>query len=271
MIINHNMSSITAYRNVTSNSAAQAKSMEKLSTGLRINRAADDAAGLSISEKMRGQIRGLDQAQRNAQDGVSMIQTAEGGLNETHAILQRMRELAVQGRNDTNTAADRTALNDELTALRSEIDNIAKNTQYNTQTLLAGNASKKFQIGANKGQVVTVQFGINTAGAGGLNISNVSLGNATAAANAISSLDQAISKVSARRSQIGAIQNRLEYSINNLSTSSENLTAAESRVRDVDMAKEVMKNSKNNILSQAAQAMLSQANQQPQNVLQLLR
>lgn len=411
MIINHNMNALNAHRNMTSNTSSAGKSMEKLSSGLRINRAGDDAAGLAISEKMRGQIRGLDQATRNSQDGISLIQTAEGALTETHSILQRMRELSVQSANDTNVNADRTAIQDEMNQLTSEIDRIANNTEFNTQNLLDGSFSGKFQIGSNKGQSmdlsigkldssalgltssVTVEKDVETTGAlkdgsykvsgtsildtkgnevgrtsgtvitsvsgaaiasgasdkletgstitikdgkmtinGAINgdasklaageykvisggnitkddkivgkmsgtdltfndgtvLSGGNLGVTTAAiasgfaftingvdastrdkaSGSIKTIDDAIQSVSSERSKLGAVQNRLEHTINNLGTSSENLTAAESRVRDVDMAKEMMNFSKNNILQQAAQAMLAQANQQPQNVLSLLR
>jgi flagellin len=271
MRINHNIAALNTHRQLNSAASAQSKSMEKLSSGQRINRAGDDAAGLAISEKMRGQIRGLDQAARNAQDGISMIQTAEGALNETHDILQRMRELALQGSNDTNTAADRGEIAKELTQLTSEIDRIADTTQFNTQTLLSGGITgTEFQIGANKNQAVTLV--IKSMTASGLGISGkIGVGTNASANLSVSALDSAISKVSAERSKLGAMQNRLEHTINNLSTSSENLTAAESRIRDVDMAKEMMSQTKNSILSQAAQAMLAQANQQPQGVLQLLR
>jgi flagellin len=244
--------------------------MEKLSSGLRINRAGDDAAGLAISEKMRGQVRGLDQASRNAQDGISLIQTAEGALNETHDILQRMRELSVQGANDTNTTADRAEIQKEITQLTEEIDRIANTTEFNTQNLLSGGFSgKSFQIGANSGQTITLT--IATMGAAGLGVDAIAVSSNTAANTSITAIDAAISRVSSERSKLGAMQNRLEHTINNLSASSENLTAAESRIRDVDMAKEMMNQTKNSILGQAAQAMLAQANQQPQGVLQLLR
>ncbi len=272
MQINHNLTAMNTLRQLNTASGAQAKSMEKLSSGQRINRAGDDAAGLAISEKMRGQIRGLDQATRNSQDGISMIQTAEGALNETHEILQRMRELAVQGGNDTNTSADRNEIQKELTQLTNEVDRIAKTTQFNTQNLLSGGiTTTKFQIGANKSQTITLT--INSMTASGLNITAGAIGvGSNASANlSVSALNQAISRVSAERSKLGAMQNRLEHTINNLSTSSENLSSAESRIRDVDMAKEMMTQTKNSILSQAAQAMLAQANQQPQGVLQLLR
>ena len=270
MIINHNMNAMNAHRNILSNTAETGKSMEKLSSGLRINRAGDDAAGLSISEKMRGQIRGLDQASRNAQDGISLIQTAEGALTETHSILQRMRELSVQAANDTNVAVDRTAIDTEMDELVNEINRIASSTTFNEQKLLDGTAkSLKFQIGADKG--VNMKLAIGTMSAAKLSVNALNVASHGAAASAIAKVDAAIKTVSAERSKLGANQNRLEHTINNLNNASENIQAAESRVRDVDMASEMMKFSKNNILNQAAQAMLSQANQQPQGVLQLLR
>lgn len=385
MIINHNMSAINTYRQLTTNNSNNAKSLEKLSSGLRINRAGDDAAGLAISEKMRGQIRGLDQAQRNAQDSISLIQTAEGALNETHSILQRMRELAVQASNDTNSTTDRDEIQKEINQLTDEIDRIANTTEFNTQKLLNGdkkglvaaedakaeielntkadikidsvtasaaasatiiitrtnsdsvgtyaggdytigdpsstgatltNATtvtlggttvtlsgddlsklavgesitisvKKaiaanndvedafsMQIGANSGQNILV--GMNSMKADDIGVRGsdgkaLDVSDYKSATAAIKTINNAIELVSAERSKLGAVQNRLEHTINNLGTSSENLTAAESRIRDVDMAKEMMNFQKNNILSQAAQAMLAQANQQPQGVLQLLR
>ncbi|HHY28673.1 MAG TPA: flagellin, partial [Desulfitobacterium dehalogenans] len=361
-------------------------SLEKLSSGLRINRAGDDAAGLAISEKMRGQIRGLDQAGRNAQDSISMIQTAEGALNETHSILQRMRELAVQAANDTNSTSDRGEIQKEINQLTDEIDRIANTTEFNTQKLIDGSKkglveaaasetkiqlntraeigissasatnlansgtiiitrtlvssaagdtldfridsadasitgavvsgtqitfkgetielsgdslyslavgesitisvkatvtaetnlgnSFSMQIGANSGQSILV--GINSMKAQDIGVRNadgksLQVDDYFKATAAVTTINDAIERVSAERSKLGAIQNRLEHTINNLGTSSENLTAAESRIRDVDMAKEMMNFQKNNILSQAAQAMLAQANQQPQGVLQLLR
>ena len=277
MIINHNMNALNAHRNMSINNTASGKSMEKLSSGLRINRAGDDAAGLSISEKMRGQIRGLDQASRNSQDGISMIQTAEGALQETQAILQRMRELAVQASNDTNVTADRTAIGVELTELGKEITRIKDNTQFNEQNILDGTAGTvNIQVGANKDQNMELDFstaGINLdsikTAVGDLDETDVKdYGTATAL---IETINTQITAVSTGRSTLGAYQNRLEHTIKNLDNASENLTAAESRVRDVDMAKEMMNFSKNNILQQASQAMLAQANQQPQNVLQLLR
>ncbi|AYC28947.1 flagellin Hag [Paenisporosarcina cavernae] len=270
MRIQHNISALNTHRNLAANSSQASKNLEKLSSGFRINRAGDDAAGLAISEKMRGQIRGLDMANKNAQDGISLIQTAEGALNETHSILQRMRELAVQSANDTNTTSDRAELQKEITALVSEIDRISNDTEFNTQSLLDGTfTGKSIHIGANTGQVLTLSFGAMNASA--LSISAVSVSTQADADGAISSIDAAISQVSAERSSMGAIQNRLEHTINNLGATSENLTAAESRIRDVDMAKEMMSFTKNNILMQAAQSMLAQANQQPQGVLQLLQ
>lgn len=402
MIINHNLMANNALRNMNINSNSASKAMEKLSSGLRINRAGDDAAGLAISEKMRGQINGLNQASSNAQDSISLIQTAEGALNETHSILQRMRTLAVQSSNDTNTTTDRTAIQSEINQLTDEIDRIGNTTEFNTKKLLngevtgvnsevkgtavinnnttltdlklstsagqataiadeakvngaititrlnegtgtgtagdykvigvdgkeiTGSAALEFasgkitlkdgqiasgddinilgsfanmkagesftivvnkhedattdtsaaitaQIGANSGQ--TMQIGIDDMRATALGVRNASgesikVDDKYSANSAVSTIQNAIEKVSTQRSKLGAYQNRLEHTINNLGTSSENLTSAESRIRDVDMASEMSEYSKNNILSQAAQAMLAQANQQPQQVLQLLR
>ncbi|MBU3190703.1 flagellin Hag [Clostridium bowmanii] len=314
MIINHNLAAMNANRNMNINSGAAGKSMQKLSSGLRINAAGDDAAGLAISEKMRGQIRGLDQASSNAQDGISMVQTAEGALNETTAILQRMRELAVQAGTDTNTTEDRGAIQKEVNALTSEINRIGNTTEFNTQKLINGNktgtavttgvitdGAATLQIGANSNQQFTVDIGDmrskslklsgTTAATGGfaaagatgasnalsdLSASGVSeyaldVTTASLATVAITTISTAITTVSSERAKLGAYTNRLEHTIANLGTTSENMTSAESRIRDVDMAKEMSTFSKNNILSQAAQAMLAQANQQPQQVLQLLR
>lgn len=273
MRINHNISALNTHRQLTANNVGVSKSLEKLSSGLRINRAGDDAAGLSISEKMRGQIRGLEQAQRNAQDGISLIQTAEGALNESHSILQRMRELAVQSANDTNSVDDRAALQSELNELVSEIDRIAQDTEFNGEKLLSGSLSGsglgiELQIGANQGQSIELNIGDMQAGA--LSVSGILINTQSGADAAIATIDAAIQTVSNERSSLGANQNRLEHTINNLGTSSENLTAAESRIRDVDMASEMMSFTKNNILTQASQAMLAQANQLPQGVLQLL-
>ena len=402
MIINHNLGSMNAQRNMGINSSNASKSMEKLSSGLRINKAGDDAAGLAISEKMRGQIRGLDQASANAQDGISMIGTGEGALNETTSILQRMRELAVQGSNDTNTTEDRTQIQKEMNQLTSEVSRIGNNTEFNTQKLLNGTSGSitgavagsagvttaaavavanvvvdgktltygagatgldgkfsdgttlailingdatlsakytassgganlvltqkaghfsataatvtgagavtpttvgvataaassafTFQIGANQSQQFTASISDMRSAALGLagtgasftatgtanDLSDVSttgehaldISTAAKATAAITVLDAATASVSGERAKLGAYSNRLDHTIANLGTSSENLTSAESRIRDVDMAKEMSTFSKNNILAQAAQAMLAQANQQPQQVLQLLR
>lgn len=269
MRINQNISALNAYRNLTVTNNALNKSMEKLSSGLRINRAADDAAGLAISEKMRGQIRGLNQAVRNAQDGISLIQTAEGALNETHAILQRMRELAVQSATDTNTNEDRAQLQAEVNQLIEEITRIASNTEFNTQKLLNGSfSSKVIHIGANADQSLTVSIG--NMNASGLSIASINISTQSGANSAISTIDAAINTVSTERAKLGAIQNRLEHTIANLSVAAENLTAAESRIRDLDMAQEIMAFTRNQILTQAGTAMLAQANAQPQTVLQLL-
>lgn len=420
MRINHNISALNTYRQLSANTGAGAKSLEKLSSGLRINRAGDDAAGLAISEKMRGQIRGLDQATRNAQDGISLIQTTEGALNETHSILQRMRELAVQSANDTNTASDRSELQKEVDQLAKEVTRIGNSTEFNTRNLLDGTFKGTLQIGANAGQNVSLDVGdmrafelgivgdVSTVEAGtvsnlnasftvgseltvqedagtpgnynlldsngstvasstdggityvatadvadtitftdavtsgkvtvdsgilatgeavvtnsgleagsytydlgttslldsngkvvgndkttagtfvdnegialftvtdaladgsAIEVTGIDISNQTAADAAITKINTAVESVSTERSKLGAFQNRLEHTINNLGTSSENLTGAESRIRDVDMAKEMMEFTKNNILTQAATAMLAQANQQPQGVLQLL-
>lgn len=280
MRINHNIAALNTHRQLGSANNAQLKSMEKLSSGLRINRAGDDAAGLSISEKMRGQIRGLEMASKNAQDGISMIQTAEGALNEVHSILQRMRELAVQASNDTNVEVDREAIGQELTELGKELTRIKDTTQFNEQKLLDGSAGVSgtvtFQVGANNGQTMTVDF--KTAGidlseiideVGSLDKDNVI--DSDTATKLIETINSQIKTVSSGRSLLGATQNRLEHTIANLDNAAENLTAAESRIRDVDMAKEMMEQTKSSILSQASQAMLAQSNQMPQGVLQLLR
>lgn len=270
-IINHNLPALNTYNKLTINNAGVAKAGEKLSSGLRINRAGDDAAGLAISEKMRAQIRGLDQAARNSQDGISLIQTAEGALNETHSILQRMRELAVQASNGTYTTSDRQKLGAEVSQLQKEINRIASQTEFNTKKLLnSGISVIKFQVGANEKQTIALSINkaVVTALIGALVGSTFSTANFS---TVIANINSGINKVSKDRANLGAYQNRLEHTINNLNTSSENLSAAESRIRDVDMAKEMMNYTKNNILAQAAQAMLAQANQQPQGVLQLLR
>ena len=276
MRINHNIAALNTFNALSKNTDATSKSMEKLSSGLRINRAADDAAGLAISEKMRNQINGLQQAQRNSQDGISLIQTAEGGLNETQAMLQRMSELTVQAANETLTTSDTAKIQSEITQLTNQIDDIAGQTKFNTKNILNTTSNVTFQVGANGGETITmslVDATSSTLGVSTTQLTDLSTSttlNATASAN-LAKIQSAINAISTDRSNLGAVQNRLEHTINNLSTSNENLTAAESRIRDVDMAKEVMSLTKNNILTQAAQSMLAQANQQPQGVLQLLR
>jgi flagellin len=349
MRINNNLMAINTHRQLGITNTAGAKSMEKLSSGYRINRAGDDAAGLSISEKMRAQIRGLTMASKNAQDGISLIQTAEGALNESHSILQRMRELAVQAANDTNVEIDRESLQAEIDQLAQELTRIAENTEFNTQKLLDGTFEEaKFHIGANSEQNISLSIGnmdadtlavgqkIETAsesgthtikqpgstGAtiatfysagktissatstveavmaevsgyyvtnsgvttgdlflaadsaydGGLTMTfGINISTQAAADSAITTINNALEQVSAERSKLGAYQNRLEHTINNLDNVAENLQASESRIRDVDMAKEMMEFTRQNILQQAATAMLAQANQAPQSVLQLLR
>ena len=275
MVVQHNMSAMNANRMLSGVSSAQSKSTEKLSSGYRINRAADDAAGLSISEKMRGQIRGLNQASTNAQDGISLIQTAEGALNETHSILQRMNELATQAANDTNTSTDRNAIKAELTALTSELNRIASTTQFNTMNLLDGTfTGKNLQVGALSGQKIAISIsGMNAnklglAGTDGK--MSIAVSTFAAAGNAMTKIQSAITKVSTQRSALGAIQNRLEHTIANLDTTSENTSSAESRIRDTDMADAMVEYSKNQILAQAGQSMLAQANQATQGVLSLL-
>ncbi|KAF0996474.1 flagellin [Geobacillus sp. TFV-3] len=274
MRINHNIQALNAYRNLAANQASISKNLERLSSGLRINRAADDAAGLAISEKMRSQIRGLQMAERNALDAISLIQTAEGALNEVHSILQRMRELAVQAANGTNQDTDREALDSEFQQLIEEIDRIGQDTQFNKMNILAADQNIDIQLGANNGQTLTLSWKQQLKGSLGEDaedISNLNIKTVTDAQNAITTLDNAIISVSKSRSKMGAYQNRLEHTINNLTTANENLTAAESRIRDTDMAMEMAEFTKNNILTQAAQAMLAQSNQLPQGILQLLK
>ncbi len=269
MRINNNLMAMNAHRQLGKANTAGQKHMERLSSGYRINRAGDDAAGLSISEKMRGQIKGLNQAVRNAQDSISLIQTAEGALDETHSILQRMRELAVQSSNDTNISTDRAAIQAEVDELIKELDRISTDTEFNTQKLLSGGFSGKvFHIGANEGQ--SIELSIEKMSASGLKVADVSLSGQSGANSAITTINTAIESVSTERAKLGAYQNRLESTIKNLSNVSENLQAAESRIRDVDMASEMMQFTRQNILQQASISMLAQANMAPQSVLQLL-
>ncbi|MDR1702156.1 MAG: flagellin [Sporomusaceae bacterium] len=272
MIINHNVPAMDTNRNLSMNTNSVTRSLEKLSSGLRINKAADDAAGLAISEKMRGQIRGLDMAAKNGQDGVSLIQTAEGGMQTIENMLQRMRELAVQSSNDTNTSADRVQIQTEVAALISEVDRISTQSEFNTMKLLNGSyAGKHFHIGSNSNQSVSVNIDAMMAASLGIAATSIDLLSQGGANKAISTIQLAIDSVSSARAKLGAIQNRLEYSIEYLEVASVNASAAESRIRDVNMAKEMMGFTKNNILVQSATAMLAQANQQPQSVLSLLR
>jgi flagellin len=262
--INTNVDAMQAHRALQNSTNAVSKSMERLTSGLRINRAADDAAGLGISEKMRGQIRGLAQAQRNIQDGVSMVQTAEGNLDEVHSMLQRVRELAVQYKNGSLSAENKTAIQSEVNQLASEIDRIGGAAEFNGIKLLSSSSTISFQVGANDGEVITValvSLGAN------VSASTFSLSDSAV----LSSIDSAIDKVSAARATFGAVQNRLEHTLSVQASTAENLTSAESRIRDVDMAEEMTALTKNQILQQAGTSMLAQANQSPQSVLSLLR
>jgi flagellin len=269
MVVQHNLSAMNTNRQLSGVQSAQSKSTEKLSSGYRINRAGDDAAGLTISEKMRSQIRGLNKASDNAQDGISLIQVAEGALNETHSILQRMNELATQAANDTNTSTDRTAIQAEIDQLTSEINRIQSTTQFNTMNLLDGSfTGKSLQVGSLCGQKISIS--ISNMNATKLGVSGLKVSSFSTAGAAMSKIQAAINKVSTQRSTLGALQNRLEHTINNLDTASENTQSAESRIRDVDMASEMVEYSKNNILAQAGQSMLAQANQANQGVLSLL-
>ena len=275
MVVQHNLQAANTNRQLGITTSAQAKSTEKLSSGYKINRAADDAAGLSISEKMRSQIRGLNKASSNAQDGVSLVQTAEGALNETHSILQRMNELATQAANGTNTSVDRSAIRAELDQLTSEINRIQSITQFNTMNLLDGTFSgatkqMKLQVGALSGQSINFSIANMCATKIGLNTA-LSVSTFTKAGSYMKAVQDAIEVVSKQRSAMGAIQNRLEHTIANLDTTSENTQSAESRIRDTDMASEMVTYSKNNILGQAGQSMLAQANQSTQGVLSLLQ
>ena len=270
MVVQHNMTAANANRMLGVTTSAQAKSSEKLSSGYKINRAADDAAGLTISEKMRSQIRGLNKASDNAQDGVSLIQVAEGALSETHSILQRMNELATQAANDTNTSSDRTAVQNEIDQLVSEIDRISSTTAFNTQNLIDGTfTGKSLQVGSLAGQAITIS--IAAMSSGNLGVGSLKVSGFKVAGSAMTKIQAAISKVSTQRSALGALQNRLEHTISNLDNISENTSSAESRIRDTDMAEEMVTYSKNNILAQAGQSMLAQANQSNQGVLSLLQ
>ena len=269
MVVQHNLRAMNSNRMLGLTANVQSKSTEKLSSGYKINRAADDAAGLSISEKMRKQIRGLTQASLNAQDGISCVQTAEGALAEVEEMLQRMNELAVKAENGTLTADDRNAIDAEVKQLVSEIDRVASTTTFNEQNLLDGSFSNKaLQVGAESGQHIDMKIG--KMDAAGLSINGVSAATTTQAASMNTAVKVAIKTVSSQRSSLGAVQNRLEHTIKNLDNVVENTTAAESAIRDTDMAEEMVKYSNQNILQQAGQAMLAQANQANQGVLSLL-
>jgi flagellin len=264
--IQNNVEAFNAHRNLSMTEGGLAKSMERLSSGFRINRAADDAAGLAISERLRGQIKGLDQAQRNSQDAVSLVQTAEGSLTEVHAMLQRVRELAVQYKNGSLSSSDRLAIQSEVNMLASEIERIGSTAQFNGIQLLNVSQTISFQVGAQDGEIITV--------------STISLGSSvppsvyqlTAVGSGdISEIDVAIDAISAQRAQFGAVQNRLDHTLANLAVYQENIQASESRIRDVDMASEMVNFTKLQILQQSGTAMLAQANQTPQSVLQLLK
>jgi flagellin len=261
MVVQHNLQANNTNRMLGGNVKVVQKSSEKLASGYKVNRAADDAAGLSISEKMRAQIRGLNQAVNNAEDGISLIQTAEGNMNEMHAILQRMEELAVKSRNDVNETEDRQTIDDEFQQLASELNAISDRAKFNGKAL--NSFTGKLQIGANAGDTMDITTHVKVSLSG-----NVLSGGSASAA--ISAVQASIKSVSAQRSKLGAIQNRLEYTVNNIQNYSENLTAAESRIRDTDMAAEMVNYSKANIVQQAAQSMLAQANQSNQGVLSLL-
>lgn len=275
MVVQHNLTAANTNRQLGITTNGLQKSTEKLSSGYKINRAADDAAGLSISEKMRNQIRGLNKASDNAQDGISLVQTAEGALNEVHSMLQRMSELAVQASNGTNATQDRTALDNEVQQLKTEIERVGTTTQFNKMDILTGNFSsnneKTLQVGANQNQVITIAISALTSTVGSALDGQVKVDTASAAQSSISIIQNSITSLSALRSKLGALQNRLEHTVANLDNISENTQSAESRIRDTDMAEEMVQYSKNNILQQAGQSMLAQANQANQGVLSLLQ
>lgn len=275
MIVQHNMTALNANRQLGITNTNLARSTEKLSSGYRINRASDDAAGLSISEKMRGQIRGLKQASTNAQDGQSLIQTGEGAMNEIHSVLQRMRELTVQAKNDTYLQEDRTKIQDEVTNLQDEITRIAEQTEFNKMKLLDGTFSgKQFQVGANDSQTISIEISAMTAVKLGVDKIAADIGGADKGSkltNQLDTIDKAISKVSTKRSYLGAISNRLDHTIANADNMAENLQSSESKIRDVNIASEMVSYSSMSIIQQAGQSMLSHANQATQGVLSLLQ
>ena len=272
MVVQHNLTAMNSNRMLGLTTKTQAKSTEKLSSGYKINRAADDAAGLAISEKMRRQVRGLTQASANAQDGISCVQTAEGALNEVHDMLQRMNELAVKAANGTNQTEDLSYINQEVRNLKTEIDRVSTTTKFNDQALLDGSfTGKALQVGADNSTDNRITLSIGSLGTTGLSIGSVDVSTLSGAQSAIDSIKTAISKLNEKRSDLGAVQNRLEHTINNLDNIVENTQSAESAIRDTDMATEMVKYSNNNILTQAGQAMLAQSNQSNQGVLSLLQ
>ncbi|MEB3298284.1 MAG: flagellin [Candidatus Sericytochromatia bacterium] len=272
--INTNVVALNSHRVLTANDNALGKSLVRLSSGLRINNASDDAAGLAIAEKFKAQVKGLSMAMQNSEDAINLLQTAEGALNETEAILQRMRELSVQASNDTLVDQDRTAIEDELDQLSSELNGIAERTQYNTKNLLSGDfdtTPMTFQIGANETQTISVTIADMSATGLGAGSGDLTVSSHSFAAGSITQLDTAIRLVSDQRAKLGAVINRLQHTINNLGVQRENMSSSESRIRDLDMAAEVSVMTRNQILTQSSQAMLAQANQAPQGVLSLLR
>lgn len=275
MVVQHNLTAANTNRQLGITTSGLQKSTEKLSSGYKINRAADDAAGLSISEKMRNQIRGLNKASDNAQDGISLVQTAEGALNEVHSMLQRMSELSVQAANGTNDTTDRSSINDEIQQLKTEIQRVGSTTQFNKMNILDGTfstgANKLLQVGANANQTIQIDIDALQSVVGSSLKTNLKTETATDAQSAIGVVQNSIEKLSKLRSKLGAVQNRLEHTVANLDNISENTQSSESRIRDTDMAEEMVQYSKNNILQQAGQSMLAQANQANQGVLSLLQ
>ena len=275
MVVQHNLTAANTNRQLGITTSGLQKSTEKLSSGYKINRAADDAAGLSISEKMRNQIRGLNKASDNAQDGISLVQTAEGALNEVHSMLQRMSELSVQAANGTNDTTDRSSINDEIQQLKTEIQRVGSTTQFNKMNILDGTfsagANKLLQVGANANQTIQIDIEALQSVVGSSLKVGLKTATATNAQSAIGVVQNSIEKLSKLRSKLGAVQNRLEHTVANLDNISENTQSSESRIRDTDMAEEMVQYSKNNILQQAGQSMLAQANQANQGVLSLLQ
>ena len=275
MVVQHNLTAANTNRQLGITTSGLQKSTEKLSSGYKINRAADDAAGLSISEKMRNQIRGLNKASDNAQDGISLVQTAEGALNEVHSMLQRMSELSVQAANGTNDTTDRSSINDEIQQLKTEIQRVGNTTQFNKMNILDGTfsngANKLLQVGANANQTIQIDIDALQSVVGSSLKTGLTTETATNAQSAIGVVQNSIEKLSKLRSKLGAVQNRLEHTVANLDNISENTQSSESRIRDTDMAEEMVQYSKNNILQQAGQSMLAQANQANQGVLSLLQ